>query len=88
MRRNGLFTMPAGRYGAAPFDTGKLAVVGNATEIASGVNEQDYVAQASAAANGTVAFAPGEAEEFHAKPVLGRPSRDRAEDRRAARGLC
>ena len=53
-----------GALWAAPFDTQKLAIVGNSSEIASDVNEANYVAQASASATGVLAYAPGLGANF------------------------
>ena len=53
-----------GTMWAAPFDIHKLAIVGDAKQIASDVNEQNYVAQASASTTGVLAYAPGLAGNF------------------------
>jgi len=47
-----------------PFDPDKLAILGNPSEIQSGVNEENYVAQATASRNGVLAYAPGPAGNF------------------------
>jgi len=49
---------------AAPLDEHKLAILGNAVQVASGVAEDNYVGQASASANGVLAYAPGLAGNF------------------------
>lgn len=49
---------------ATPFDEHKLTVLGNAVQVASGVAEDNYVGQASASTNGTMAYAPGQAGNF------------------------
>ena len=46
------------------FDPDRVAVQGNATEIASGINEENYIAQASTSENGVLAYAPGPAGNF------------------------
>jgi eukaryotic-like serine/threonine-protein kinase len=53
-----------GALWAVPFDTAKLAVSGNPVELESGVNEENYVAQAGVSRNGVVAYAPGPAGNF------------------------
>ena len=50
----------AGAIWAAPFDEHKLAILGNAVQVASGVAEDNYVGQASASTNGVLAYAPGQ----------------------------
>jgi eukaryotic-like serine/threonine-protein kinase len=54
----------AGAMWAAPFDAHKLATLGNAMQVASGVTETNYVGQASASTNGVLAYAPGQAGNF------------------------
>jgi Tol biopolymer transport system component len=54
----------SGAMWAAPFDAHKLAILGNAVQVASGVSETNYVGQASASANGVLAYAPGLAGNF------------------------
>ena len=51
-----------GAIWAVPFDEHKLAVLGNAVQVASGVAEDNYVGQASASTN-VMAYAPGLAPE-------------------------
>jgi serine/threonine protein kinase/Tol biopolymer transport system component len=53
-----------GAMWAVPFDPEKLAVLGNPSEIEAGVNEENYLAQASASRNGVLAYAPGLAGNF------------------------
>jgi len=53
-----------GALWAVPFDTAKLAVSGNPVELESGVNEETYMAQATASRNGVLAYAPGPAGNF------------------------
>jgi Tol biopolymer transport system component len=53
-----------GALWAVPFDPDKLQILGNPTEIESGVNEENYVAQATAARSGVLAYAPGPAGDF------------------------
>lgn len=50
-----------GALWAVPFDADKLALLGSASEIESGVTEVNYIAQASAARTGVLAYAPGSA---------------------------
>jgi eukaryotic-like serine/threonine-protein kinase len=53
-----------GALWAVPFDPDKLQVLGNPAELESGVNEENYVAQATASRNGVLAYAPGPAGDF------------------------
>lgn len=53
-----------GALWAVPFDSDKLAVLGNPSEIETGVTEENYIAQASAARTGVLAYAPGPAGNF------------------------
>jgi len=53
-----------GALWAVPFDADKLAVVGNPSQIETGVTEENYVPQASAARAGVLAYAPGPAGNF------------------------
>lgn len=53
-----------GALWSVPFDLDKVAVQGEAAEVASGINEENYIAQASASANGVLAYAPGPAGNF------------------------
>jgi serine/threonine-protein kinase len=48
-----------GALWAVPFDPDKLAILGSPTELESGVDEANYVAQATASRTGVLAFAPG-----------------------------
>jgi Tol biopolymer transport system component len=50
-----------GALWAVPFDSEKLQVLGTPVEIESGVDEVNYVPQASASRTGTLAYAPGPA---------------------------
>lgn len=50
-----------GALWAVPFDADKLALLGSPSEIESGVTEVNYIAQASAARTGVLAYAPGSA---------------------------
>ena len=47
-----------------PFDARKLTVEGDPVELEAGVNEENYVAQASVSRNGVIAYAPGPAGNF------------------------
>ena len=53
-----------GALWAVRFDPQKLAIEGDAVEIESGINEENYIAQASASSNGVLAYAPGPAGNF------------------------
>ena len=57
-----------GAWWAVPFDSDKLAVLGTASEIETGVTEENYIAQASAARPGVLAYAPGPAGNFARNP--------------------
>src|SRR5579864_7555295 len=48
-----------GALWAVPFDPVKLTIQGNATQIQSGIDEEDYIAQASTSETGFLAYAPG-----------------------------
>jgi len=50
-----------GALWAVPFDSDKLALLGNPSEIETGVTEENYIAQASAARTEVLAYAPGPA---------------------------
>jgi eukaryotic-like serine/threonine-protein kinase len=50
-----------GSLWAVPFDPVKVTIQGNATQIQSGIDEEDYIAQASASETGVLAYAPGPA---------------------------
>ncbi|GAC1434451.1 MAG: hypothetical protein NVSMB58_20630 [Terriglobales bacterium] len=54
----------SGALWEVPFDDDNLKVLGDATEIESGVSEQNYVAQSSASSTGVLAYAPGPAGNF------------------------
>jgi Tol biopolymer transport system component len=49
---------------AVPFDPDKLATLGTPTQLEFGVNEENYVAQATASRTGVLAYAPGPAGNF------------------------
>jgi serine/threonine-protein kinase len=53
-----------GALWAADFDQKRLAVKGPATQIVSGVAEENYIAQSSASLNGVVAYVPGATSNF------------------------
>jgi hypothetical protein len=53
-----------GALWAVPFDPDKLAVQGSPSEIETGVTEENYMPQASAARTGVLAYAPGPAGNF------------------------
>ncbi|HKW63070.1 MAG TPA: protein kinase [Candidatus Acidoferrum sp.] len=46
------------------FDSDKIEVVGTPVQIESGINEENYIAQATASRNGVFAYAPGPAGNF------------------------
>jgi len=48
-----------GALWAIPFDQDKLQVLGTPTQIASGVNETNYIPQVSVSRTGVLAYAPG-----------------------------
>jgi len=49
---------------AVPFDSDKLAVLGSPFQIETGVTEENYIPQASAARTGVLAYAPGPSGNF------------------------
>ena len=53
-----------GALWSVPFDSQRVTIHGNATQIASGINEENYIAQASSSETGVVAYAPGPAGNF------------------------
>jgi serine/threonine protein kinase len=53
-----------GSLWATTFDPVKLAVTGEPVQLAAGVNEENYVPQASASAAGVLAYAPGPTGNF------------------------
>jgi serine/threonine protein kinase/Tol biopolymer transport system component len=53
-----------GALWAVPFDSEKLQVLGSPAEIETGVNEENYIAQATASRTGVLAYAPGPAGNF------------------------
>jgi Tol biopolymer transport system component len=53
-----------GALWAVPFDPDKLQLLGTPVEIESGVNEVNYIPQASASRTGVLAYAPGPAGDF------------------------
>jgi serine/threonine protein kinase len=53
-----------GALWAVPFDSDKLQILGNPAEIETGVNEENYIAQATASRTGVLAYAPGPAGNF------------------------
>jgi serine/threonine protein kinase len=54
----------AGAMWTVPFDAHKVTILGSATQMASGVTEDNFVGQASASANGVLAYAPGPIGNF------------------------
>ena len=53
-----------GAMWAVPFDSTRMSVAGEAVRIASGINEELYVAQATVSQNGILAYALGPAGSF------------------------
>jgi len=53
-----------GALWAVPFDSDKVQVVGSPVEIERDVNEENYIAQATASRSGVIAYAPGPAGNF------------------------
>jgi eukaryotic-like serine/threonine-protein kinase len=53
-----------GALWAVPFDADKLQVLGSPLQIESGVNEENYIAQATSSRTGVLAYAPGPAGNF------------------------
>lgn len=53
-----------GALWAVPFDSDKLQVLGASAEIEAGVNEENYIPQASVSRTGVLAYAPGPAGNF------------------------
>jgi len=53
-----------GALWAVPFDSDKLQILGSPAEIETGVNEENYIAQATASRTGVLAYAPGPAGNF------------------------
>jgi Tol biopolymer transport system component len=53
-----------GALWAVPFDSDKLQILGSPARIETGVNEENYVAQATASRTGVLAYAPGPAGNF------------------------
>jgi Tol biopolymer transport system component len=59
-----LIYFQGGAMWAVPFDSTRISVAGEAVRIASGINEEIYVAQASVSQNGILAYALGPAGSF------------------------
>ena len=62
--RDHLLYFQGGAMWAVPFDSTRISVAGEAVRIASGINEELYVAQASVSQNGILAYATGPAGSF------------------------
>jgi eukaryotic-like serine/threonine-protein kinase len=54
-----LLYFQGGAVWAVPFDSGKVQITGDAAQLESGVDEQNYVAQVTAARDHVLAYAPG-----------------------------
>jgi Tol biopolymer transport system component len=50
-----------GALWSVPFDSNKVAIVGSAAQVESGVDEENYVAQANVSQTGVLVYAPGPA---------------------------
>jgi Tol biopolymer transport system component len=59
-----------GALWAVPFDSDKLQILGVSAEIEAGVNEENYIPQASVSRTGVLAYAPGPAGNFFRKLFL------------------
>jgi serine/threonine protein kinase/Tol biopolymer transport system component len=59
-----------GALWAVPFDSDKLQILGASAEIEAGVNEENYIPQASVSRTGVLAYAPGPAGDFFRKLFL------------------
>ena len=59
-----------GALWAVPFDSDKLQVLGASAQIEAGVNEENYIPQASVSRTGVLAYAPGPAGNFFRKLFL------------------
>ena len=53
-----------GALWSVPFDPVKINIQGDPTEIESGINEENYIAQASISETGVIGYAPGPAGNF------------------------
>jgi Tol biopolymer transport system component len=53
-----------GALWTVPFDPDKVQILGSPAEVETGVNEENYIAQASASRTGVLAYAPGPAGNF------------------------
>jgi eukaryotic-like serine/threonine-protein kinase len=53
-----------GALWTVPFDPDKVLILGSPAEIETGVNEENYIAQATASRTGVLAYAPGPAGNF------------------------
>jgi Tol biopolymer transport system component/tRNA A-37 threonylcarbamoyl transferase component Bud32 len=53
-----------GALWAVPFEPNQGTIQGSPTQVESGINEENYIAQASTSENGVLAYAPGPAGNF------------------------
>jgi|SRR5579859_2305961 len=53
-----------GALWAVPFDADHITIKGNPIQIESGINEENYIDQASMSENGVLAYAPGPSGDF------------------------
>jgi len=59
-----LIYFQGGALWAVPFDSAKVAIQGNPTQIQTGINEENYIAQFGTSETGVLAYAPGPAGSF------------------------
>jgi eukaryotic-like serine/threonine-protein kinase len=62
--RGSLVYYQGGALWAVPFDADQLTIKGNPVQIESGINEENYIDQASMSENGVLAYAPGPSGDF------------------------
>lgn len=62
--RGNLVYYQGGALWALPFDRDQVTIKGAPTQIESGINEENYIDQASMSENGVLAYAPGPSGDF------------------------
>jgi len=62
--RGDLVYYQGGALWAVPFDADQIAIKGNPIQIESGINEENYIDQASMSENGALAYVPGPSGDF------------------------
>ena len=62
--RGNLVYYQGGTLWAVPFDADHIAIQGDPIQIESGINEENYIDQASMSENGVLAYAPGPSGDF------------------------